>query len=160
MRNKVLALGFLLTLVLGSIGIQSTATQAALAPAPVQVVPSSTVTLSNGDKVNFVPDQLPKTTDPVNHTNIHYTWGWVTGTVYLTKAETRSLRTYSYAVIVAAGICAAFGWETAGAACVVSGTMTAQWNYVASNAVSAGACVKIKIPIMWAYQYPSGGDCH
>lgn len=124
-------------------------------PAKVGLRPTGPVTMDLGmaGNVLFVPD-----TAPAVKQDIHYTWGWVTGTAYLNKAESRSLRTYSYAVIVAAGLCAAFGWESAGAACLVSGAMTAQWQYVAGNAVSAGACVKIRVPTMWAYQY-TGGDC-
>ena len=51
-----------------------------------------------------------------------------------------------------------FGAQTAGAACGVAGAVVAQWNYVASNAYADGKCVKIKLPIMWAYAY-SGGYC-
>lgn len=87
-----------------------------------------------------------------------YTWGWVTGTTYYNRKETRSLKTRSYGYIVAAALCAAFGTQTAGVACAVAGAVVAQWNYVASNAYGDGKCAKIKIPIMWAYAY-SGGYC-
>ena len=87
-----------------------------------------------------------------------YSWGYVTGTAYYNRAETRSLKTRSYAYVVAAGLCAAFGGATAGAACAVGAAVAAQWNYVASNAYGDGKCVKIKVPTMWAYAY-SGGNC-
>ena len=88
----------------------------------------------------------------------HYTWGWVTGTVYYGRSETRSMKTLSYAGVVAGGLCAVFGPETLGAACVISGAFYAQWNYVAGNAYGDGKCVKIKVPTFWASAY-SGGDC-
>ena len=94
----------------------------------------------------------PVTADP------KYSWGYVTGTAYYNRKETRSLKTRSYAYVVAAGLCAAFGGATAGAACAVGAAVAAQWNYVASNAYGDGKCVKIKMPIMWAYAY-SGGNC-
>jgi hypothetical protein len=88
----------------------------------------------------------------------HYTWGWVTGTAYYDRAETKSLKTYSFALIVAGGLCAAFAWQTAGASCAISAALFSQWQYVASNAHGEGRCVKIKIPTFWAYAY-SGGHC-
>ena len=101
----------------------------------------------------FVPDLVVTKTS-----NVKYTWGWVTGTVYYNKAETRSMRTYSYAAMAAGAICAVFGPETVGAACAIGAVAIGQWNYVAGNAYAAGQCVKIKLPIMIAYQY-SGGYC-
>lgn len=87
-----------------------------------------------------------------------YTWGIATGTTYYNRAETRSLKTRSYGYVVAAGLCAVFGSQTAGVACGVGAALVAQWNYVASNAYGDGKCVKVKLPIMWAYAY-DGGYC-
>lgn len=87
-----------------------------------------------------------------------YTWGYVSGTTFYNRKETRSLKTRSYAYVVAAGICAALGTASAGTACVAAGAFAAQWNYVAGNAYGDGKCVKIKVPTFWAYAY-SGGYC-
>ena len=103
-------------------------------------------------KVSTAGAKFPVTADP------HYTWGWVTGTVYYNRAETRSLKTASAAAAAAAGICAFFGAETLGAACVAAGVFYGQWLYVASNAYSDGNCIQIKVPTMWASAY-SGGYC-
>jgi hypothetical protein len=86
----------------------------------------------------------------------NYTWGWVTGTVYYTRAETRSMKTWSYGAVVAAGLCAAFAVQTAMAACAISAAFYAQWNYVAGNAYGDGKCMKIKVPTFWASAYTEG----
>lgn len=125
-------------------------------PAKVSVRPTGPVAMDLGvavGRVVFVPDAAPAVQN-----NIHYTWGWVTGTGYLNKSESRFLRGYSYALLVAAGMCAAFGWETAGYACVASGVMLSQWQWVASEAATHGTCVKIKVPTMIASEY-RGGYC-
>jgi hypothetical protein len=112
--------------------------------------------LDGGDlvqRIRFSNDTVfPVVADP------KYTWGIATGTVYYDRGETRSLKTQAYAETVAAGICAFFGPETAGAACVLSGAVMLQWSYVAGNAYGDGKCVKIKAPTFWAYAY-SGGYC-
>ena len=87
-----------------------------------------------------------------------HTWGWVTGTAYYNRPETRSLKTRSYAYVVAAGLCAAFGTQTAGAACAIGAAVALQWTFVANNAYGDGKCVKIKVPTFWASAY-SGGYC-
>lgn len=102
--------------------------------------------------VHHKGSEYPVVADP------KYTWGWVTGTVYFNRAETRSMRTFSYGAIIAAGLCTAFALETAGAACAIGGAFMAQWQYVATNAYGDGKCVKIKIPTFWASAY-SGGYC-
>lgn len=102
--------------------------------------------------VDHVGATYPVIADP------KYTWGYVTGTTYYNRKETRSLKTRSYAYVVAAGICAALGPQSAGAACVAAGAFAAQWNYVAANAYGDGKCVKIKVPTFWASAY-SGGYC-
>ena len=89
---------------------------------------------------------------------VKFTWGWVTGTVYFTRAETRSMKTVTYAAIIAGAICTFTASHTFGAGCLVSGAMISQWNYVAGNAYADGKCIKIKLPYMWAYSY-SGGYC-
>ncbi|MEY4230020.1 MAG: hypothetical protein RLZZ362_869 [Actinomycetota bacterium] len=86
----------------------------------------------------------------------NYTWGWVSGTVYYTRAETRSMKTASAGGVIAAGLCAYFGAATLGAACVLSAAFWAQWNYVAGNAYADGKCIKIKIPTFWASAYSKG----
>ena len=83
----------------------------------------------------------------------HYTWGYATGTVYYNRGETRYLKTQAAAVAAAAGICAVFGGETLGAACAISAAEQFQWQYVAGNAYGDGKCVKIKVPLLWAYTY-------
>jgi hypothetical protein len=97
-------------------------------------------------------DNYPVIADP------KYDWGWVTGTAYLNRKQTRSMKTLSYGATVAAGLCAAFAAQTLGASCAVSAALYAQWNYVAGNADGDGKCIKIKVPTMWAYAY-SGGNC-
>ena len=87
-----------------------------------------------------------------------FTWGWLTGTAYLNRLETRSLKTFSAAAGLAAMICAGAGLATAGWGCVGSGAYAAQWLYVAGNAYSDHKCVKIKLPYMVAFPY-SGGHC-
>jgi len=96
--------------------------------------------------------RFPVTADP------HYTWGWVTGTAYFNRAETRSAKTTSTAWGIAAGLCAAFGPETLFAACAISGAAAAQWSYVAGNAYGDGKCLAIVVPIMVAHAY-SGNWC-
>ncbi len=88
-----------------------------------------------------------------------YTWGIITGTVYYNRAETRSMKTLTAAAVAAAGICAVFGPATLGAACGLSAVVYGQWTYVAGNAYSDGKCIKIKIPLFWAYAYGPGGYC-
>jgi hypothetical protein len=88
----------------------------------------------------------------------HYTWGWVTGTVYYGRAETRQMKTLSTATALLGGLCAATGPETAGASCAIGAALYAQWAYVATNAYGDGACIEIKVPYLWASKY-SGGYC-
>lgn len=102
----------------------------------------------------FVPDLI--VTSKAN--SVRYTWGWVTGTAYYNRAETRTMKTAWGAGVVASGLCAYFWAETAGAACAVSAALMGQWMYVAGNVYADGHCVKIKIPTLWAYGY-SGGYC-
>jgi hypothetical protein len=97
-------------------------------------------------------DNYPVLADP------HYDWGWVTGTAYFNRKETRSMKTLSYGATVAGGLCAAFAAQTLGAACAVSAAFYAQWNYVAGNAYADGGCIKIKVPPFWASAY-AGGRC-
>lgn len=100
--------------------------------------------------VHHVDAAYPVVADP------KFTWGWVTGTAYYNRAETRSMKTLSFAAIIAAGLCASFAWATAGASCVIGGAFFAQWQYVASNAYGDGKCIKIKIPTFWASAYSDG----
>jgi hypothetical protein len=91
--------------------------------------------------------QYPIVADP------RYTWGYVSGTVYYNRSETRNMKTASAAATAAAGICAFFGAETAGAACVLSAAVYGQWLYVAGNAYGDGKCLKIKAPPFWGSAY-------
>jgi hypothetical protein len=102
--------------------------------------------------VNHRGASYPVVADP------KHTWGYVTGTTYYSRKETRSLKTRTAVYTAVSAICAAFGTQTGGAACVAAGVVAYQWNYVAGNAYSDGKCVKIKVPTMWAYAY-AGGYC-
>ena len=84
---------------------------------------------------------------------MHYTWGYGTGTVYFNREATRDMKTQAAAETAAAGICAFLGGETLGAACVISGAVVFQWQYVAGNAYGDGKCLKIKLPKFWASEY-------
>lgn len=154
MKAKIVIIIVVIAVLLGLTFVTSAEAMSNTTPAIPTKAPTTAVAIpmAGVGNVVFVPDAQ------IARANIHYTWGWVTGTAYLNKSETRLLRGYSYAVIVAAGMCAVFGWESAGLACAVSGAMTAQWQWVASEAVTHGRCVKIKVPTMIAYEY-SGGDC-
>ena len=90
--------------------------------------------------------------------NAKFTWGWVTGTVYFNRAETRRLKTASFTASMAGTICASFGLQTFGTVCGVTAAAQGQWNYVATNTYAQGKCVKIKIPTLVASSY-SGGYC-
>ncbi|CAN5478396.1 hypothetical protein BH10ACT8_BH10ACT8_00650 [soil metagenome] len=96
---------------------------------------------------------FPVTADP------HYTWGWVTGTVYYNKHETMVANNLWY---VAGPLCTGVGawFVPAGVYCgVIAGSITA----VAHVATSEGRCLKIKaVPGNVALLQPgiySGGDC-
>jgi hypothetical protein len=153
MKTRTLLMITVLCILLFGVGIPGN-TQAA--PIPIDtLLQFQPEPVPNGGV--FIGDPLLVPTVSITP-DAKYTWGWVTGTVYYNRGETRSLKTVSFAGFVAAGLCAAFGWETAGAACVISGALIAQWNYVAGNAYANGHCVKIKIPSFWAFEY-SGGYC-
>lgn len=117
-----------------------------------QATPRS-IPAAQGGGVFVADEQAPGSADAAK-----YTWGWVTGTVYYNRLETRKLKTVSFLVLAAAGICAFFGSYTLGAACVIAGAVLAQWQYVAGNAYGNGGCVKIRVPYFWAYRY-TGGYC-
>jgi hypothetical protein len=85
-----------------------------------------------------------------------YTWGWVTGTAYYSRRETKDMMSWTYGATVVAGLCAAFGVETLGAACAVSVAFYAQWAFQADRAFSEGRCLKIKVPTFEAGSYPFG----
>ena len=87
-----------------------------------------------------------------------YTWGWLTGTLYLNRRETRSLRSVSFALTVAAGLCAHYAVQTYGSACALTVALQNQWSRTAEQAYAKRACVKIKTPYLWAYTY-TGGYC-
>jgi hypothetical protein len=92
----------------------------------------------------------------------HYTWGWVTSTAYYSKAETRRLATWSGTVWAVAAICAFFGVETLGAACVGGAVESGLISVQASKAVSEGRCLKIKVPTLEPGTYAGrsgGGYC-
>jgi hypothetical protein len=63
------------------------------------------------------------------------------------------MKTMAAVETAAAGICAFLGGETLGAACVISGAIMFQWQYVAGNAYGDGKCLKIKLPTFWASEY-------
>jgi hypothetical protein len=85
-----------------------------------------------------------------------YTWGWVTGTAYYNRRETKNMTTLAYGATVVAGLCAAFGAQTLGVACAISAAFYAQWAFQADRAFGEGRCLKIKVPTFEAGSYPFG----
>jgi hypothetical protein len=71
----------------------------------------------------------------------HYTWGWVTGTVYFSRSETSNAR---YSWYVTGPLCAGLGmWAPpAGVSCGLAAGSIA---YQANTAYNVGKCLKIKI---------------
>jgi hypothetical protein len=95
---------------------------------------------------------LPVIADP------KFTWGWVTGTIYFDKAETRRARSYAGAAWALGAACAFIGSATFGAGCIAAG-IEAGWIAVqAANAVGDGRCLKIKVPTFEPGTY-RGGHC-
>lgn len=86
---------------------------------------------------------FPITADP------HYTWGWVTGTIYFNKHETRLFTAYGTAV----GLVASLGGPWAP---LLRGYV-AYLMTVAGKASADGKCLKVKSTLT-AYEY-SGGYC-
>lgn len=86
---------------------------------------------------------FPLTADP------HYTWGWVTGTIYFNKHETRLFTAYGTAV----GLIASLGGPWAP---LLRGYV-AYLMTVAAKASADGKCLKVKSTLT-AYEY-SGGYC-
>ena len=100
------------------------------------------------------PSSVPPSSVPAPQAPAaHYTWGYGTGTVYYNRQATRDMKTQAAAETAAAGICVFLGGETLGAACVISGAVMFQWQYVAGNAYGDGKCLKIKLPTFWASEY-------
>ena len=87
-----------------------------------------------------------------------YTWGWVTGTAYYNKAETRNARTLSGMLALAATLCLAVGPATAGIACAVGTALAGVWAIQANNAVSDFRCFKVKYPTMEPGTYAPGNS--
>ncbi|MGW1287462.1 hypothetical protein ACWD4N_28135 [Streptomyces sp. NPDC002586] len=92
-----------------------------------------------------------------------YTWGWVTGTVYYNKNETKWMRNKGNALAAGLAFSSIVGGALGGpAGAVVATGVTGIWaGYtatVASNAVSDNKCLKIKLPMLKAETY-SGGYC-
>ncbi|MEV5874244.1 hypothetical protein AB0L75_08435 [Streptomyces sp. NPDC052101] len=92
-----------------------------------------------------------------------YTWGWVTGTVYYNKKETKWMRNKGNALAAGLAFSSIVGGALGGpAGAVVATGVTGIWaGYtatVASNAVSDNKCLKIKLPMLKAETY-SGGYC-
>jgi hypothetical protein len=126
-------------------GMVGPATKNALEAAiPGSSVPPSSVPPSSVPPSSVPPPQAPAA---------HYTWGYGTGTVYYNRQATRDMKTQAAAETAAAGICVFLGGETLGAACVISGAVMFQWQYVAGNAYGDGKCLKIKLPTFWASEY-------
>ena len=71
------------------------------------------------------------------------TWGWVTGTVYFTRSETRNATTVYGAIAIGATICAGFA-----PACGFTAAMAGVWALTADYAYSIGKCLKIKLPTL------------
>jgi hypothetical protein len=94
--------------------------------------------------VNTGGATFPVTADP------HYTWGWITGTIYFNKQET------TMAAVLGGG--AGFwtqivpGWGT------LLGAYTSTLATVAGIAVARHQCLKIKLPALVPETY-SGGYC-
>lgn len=84
---------------------------------------------------SFVADPVSKTAPQISCTQAKWTWGWVTGTIYLSRAETSKL---SFGASVS-GIVGAFLSVSAVAA--VFGTLAAYATYVYRQ----GHCIKFKL---------------
>ncbi|WP_031078128.1 hypothetical protein [Streptomyces sp. NRRL WC-3742] len=81
----------------------------------------------------------------------HYTWGIVTGTIYLNRSETRSLAQNGGIVGTIVALIPAGITKPAGAT-------IAYWTWEAQGADRAGQCVNIKVPHLKANRY-TGGYC-
>jgi hypothetical protein len=92
--------------------------------------------------VEHLGAEYPVVADP------HWTWGWVTGTVYLNKKETNQL---AFGTSLGA---MGLGFSVASLAALPLGSMSADASYVAGN----GNCVKFKIyPTGWYVPGEYGG---
>ena len=136
--------------------LRRTAAIAALAAA--SVLPMCVVTAVDAEAKQLTNIAAAATAPVAVRPDMKFTWGWITGTVYFNRAETRTLRTATAAAAAAASICGAFGAQTFGLVCAASTTLQGQWSYVANGAYASRKCVKIKVPTMWASTY-SGGYC-
>lgn len=90
--------------------------------------------------VNHADAAYPVVADPM------FTWGWVTGTIYFTRAETRSARNQTELQAMVGGLCwAASGGLLApfcGGFSVYSGWISVK----AGHYYDEGKCLKIKVP--------------
>ena len=85
--------------------------------------------------------EYPVVADP------EWSWGWVSGTIYFTRAETRNMRDAAAVASFAAGSCLWIAWTGLGAAvCAALGISSFQIAIVATRAYEDGGCLKIKGP--------------
>jgi hypothetical protein len=87
---------------------------------------------------------FPVTADP------HYTWGWVTGTIYFNKQETAILSSAAGGAAFLAAYVPVWGTALAGYSVALSTT--------AGIANAHHKCLEIKLPSLVPHQY-SGGYC-
>ena len=93
----------------------------------------------------------------------HYTWGYITGTIYYNRAETKWMRNKGNIIAMGSATAAAVGAIAGGPiGATVGAGFTAAWaTYtatVAGNAYGDGQCLKIKLPTPTAGAY-KGGYC-
>ena len=104
----------------------------------------------------FVPDHAASSADPSRHgfsgvtPDVKFTWGWITGTVYFNRRETKLIAAYGGAAGYLASLLGPWG--------VLVGSHIGAITAVASYASSTGRCLKIKVPAITPGVY-SGGYC-
>jgi hypothetical protein len=78
-----------------------------------------------------------------------FTWGWVTGTVYFTRSETRKASTFSGMLSIVATACAysAGTGPGAGPFCAGAAAHAAIISTYANHINGQGKCLKIKLPV-------------
>ena len=107
-------------------------------------------------RIDTAGAQFPITADP------HYSSGWVTGTVYFNKAETRTIASsIGFAGMMCAAAAGLMGGPVFAAGCAA---VALQMNAQARTAASRGQCIKIKVttvptPVYLGTYIYSGGYC-
>jgi hypothetical protein len=137
MRTKLSIVVTLLLLLGAVMATASSATPASAAgTAPPFILPCNDQPEPTFDGELFVPDPLPANTIVLACPAAHWTWGWVTGTVYLNRHETNLISTGTSLTAILGPL----GAITMGAAAAFGG-LGQYFAYV----YRAGHCVKFKI---------------